>query len=105
MSKKEAEIDFEDKKQEMSHWLDEVGDDIKDWQKERKKESQEDLSKLKTKVEGLQVPLALKKADSLDQLKDNQKKLNNNFHELKYELNKSDFNRNNLKVKGYGYND
>jgi len=85
LGKKEAEIAFEDKKQEMSHWLDEVQDDIKDWQKE----GQEDLSKLKTKVEGLQVQLALKKADSLDQLKDNQKKLNNGFNELKYELNKS----------------
>ncbi|MDB4061628.1 hypothetical protein N8371_01420 [Vicingaceae bacterium] len=53
----------------MSHWLDEVRDEIKDWQKS----GQENLSKLKRKVEGLQVQLALKKADGLDQLKDNQK--------------------------------
>jgi len=31
LGKKEAEIAFEEKKQEMSHWLDEVRDDIKDW--------------------------------------------------------------------------
>lgn len=85
LGKKEAEIAFEDKKKEMAEWLDDVRDEIKDWQKEGK----EDLSKVKAKVEDLQLQLALKKADSLDQLKANQKKLNNGFHELKYELNKA----------------
>ncbi|MFT6166529.1 MAG: gas vesicle protein [Vicingaceae bacterium] len=85
LEKNEAEVAFEEKKEEMAEWLDDVRDDIKDWQKE----GQEDLSKLKAKVEDLQVQLALKKADSLDQLKANQKKLNNGFRELKYELNKA----------------
>ena len=85
LGKKEAEVAFEEKKKEMAEWLDDVRDEIKDWQKEGK----EDLSKVKAKVEDLQVQLALKKADSLDQLKANQKKLNNGFHELKYELNKA----------------
>ncbi|MEQ8910320.1 MAG: hypothetical protein RIC95_14065 [Vicingaceae bacterium] len=85
LGKKEAEDAFEEKKKEMSDWLDEVSDDIKDLQKE----SQEDLRGLRSKVESLQLQLALKKADSLDQLKENQKTINNGFNDLKYELNKS----------------
>jgi len=85
LGKKEAEIAFEEKKKEMSTWLDEVGDDIKDLQED----GQEELSDLKSKVENLKLQLALKKADSLDQLKDNQKKLNKGFEDVKYELTKN----------------
>jgi gas vesicle protein len=85
LGKNDAKDAFEEKKKEMSKWLDEVGADIKGLQKE----GQEDLKDLKSKVENLQLQLALKKADSLDQLKENQKKLNDGFNDVKYELNKS----------------
>jgi gas vesicle protein len=85
LGKKDAADAFEEKKEEMSKWLDEVGNDIKGLQKE----GQEDLIDLRSKVENLQLQLALKKADSLDQLKTNQKKLNNSFNDVKYELNKN----------------
>ena len=62
MSKKEAEIDFEDKKQEMSHWLDEVGDDIKDWQKERKPRR---LEQVKNESRRLASAIGIKKSGQL----------------------------------------
>tara|TARA_B110000046_G_scaffold28052_1_gene28819 strand:- start:126332 stop:126577 length:246 start_codon:yes stop_codon:yes gene_type:complete len=66
LSKKEAEIDFEDKKQEMSHWLDEVGDDILDWQKERKKERKpRRLEQVKNESRRLASAIGIKKSGQL----------------------------------------
>jgi hypothetical protein len=85
LGKKDAKDAFEEKKKEMSKWLDGVGSDIKDLQKE----SEEDFSILKSKVEILQLQLAIKKAETLSQLKENQKRLNDGFNEVKVELKKS----------------
>ncbi len=85
LGKKEAEDAFEEKKKEMSDWLDDVSEDLN----ELKKDGEESLSDLKSKIENLKVQLALGKAESMDKLKENQKKLNDSFNEVKYELGKS----------------
>jgi gas vesicle protein len=83
LGKKETEIAFEEKKKETSQWLNGISEDIKSLQRA----GQENLFSLKSKVEDLQMQLSLKEVDSLEQLKEHQKRLNNGLNEVKNELN------------------
>ncbi len=78
----EAKDEFENQKKNLTTWLDSVGDKLD----KAKDIGSEKAQKLKASVEELRVQAALAKAETKDEIEEQQKKIAEGIHQLRHEI-------------------
>ncbi len=78
----EAKDEFENQKKTLTAWLDSVGNKLD----KAKDMGGEKAQKLKSSVEELRLQAALAKAETKDQIEEQQKKIAEGIHQLKHEI-------------------